>query len=220
MWSVRAGFKGVHCELEVDECQSNPCVNSGQCVDRVNRFQCLCPPGKWPPTPGCSGARSRLATGTGRGRGEARGLDARPRVPGTVRPGEDACRVLRGQKPESSRVARDPSARVCCREGTPHGSLGFRLVGIFFRPPPRVIFLKPLLREMIIFRHFTPGFRNRQHKSFFSRESSACSSAPQKHIVEDMPGILPLVLSSERRAQAPWHDAGSRAPSITVRAPS
>lgn len=39
----------MHCELEINECQSNPCVNNGQCVDKVNRFQCLCPPGKCPP---------------------------------------------------------------------------------------------------------------------------------------------------------------------------
>lgn len=31
--------------LEIDECQSQPCLNGGQCKDRVSAFLCLCEPG-------------------------------------------------------------------------------------------------------------------------------------------------------------------------------
>lgn len=41
------GFKGVHCEEDIDECLSNPCVNNGVCLDKVNRFLCVCPPGEF-----------------------------------------------------------------------------------------------------------------------------------------------------------------------------
>lgn len=30
---------------EIDECQSQPCLNGGQCKDRVSAFLCLCEPG-------------------------------------------------------------------------------------------------------------------------------------------------------------------------------
>ncbi|XP_068613126.1 protein eyes shut homolog [Brachionichthys hirsutus] len=70
-----AGFEGSWCEIDTDECRSNPCQNQGHCVDRVNnystvygaiaisltqqtehcihllindvllRFHCFCPPG-------------------------------------------------------------------------------------------------------------------------------------------------------------------------------
>lgn len=91
----------MHCELEVDECQSNPCVNSGQCVDRVNRFQCLCPPGKWPPPPVALEREAGWPPGRGGARARRVGWTRGRACQGRVRPGEDACRVLRGQKPES-----------------------------------------------------------------------------------------------------------------------
>ena len=30
---------------DIDECASNPCLNSGVCEDLLNAFQCLCPTG-------------------------------------------------------------------------------------------------------------------------------------------------------------------------------
>ncbi|CAH1785690.1 unnamed protein product [Owenia fusiformis] len=38
------GFTGVHCETNIDECESNPCV-SGDCQDQVAGYQCKCWPG-------------------------------------------------------------------------------------------------------------------------------------------------------------------------------
>eukprot|EP01147_Barroeca_monosierra_P007681 gene7681-608_t len=39
------GFTGVFCEIEIDECESNPCLNGGECTDLVNAFSCSCPHG-------------------------------------------------------------------------------------------------------------------------------------------------------------------------------
>ena len=37
---------GDHCEVNVDECLSSPCsLSNATCVDGVNAFTCLCPPG-------------------------------------------------------------------------------------------------------------------------------------------------------------------------------
>ena len=38
----RAGFSGHHCEVNINDCESNPCLNSGTCVDEINSFRCLC----------------------------------------------------------------------------------------------------------------------------------------------------------------------------------
>lgn len=40
------GYMGTYCEVDVDECESNPCVNDGICRDMVNGFTCTCQPGK------------------------------------------------------------------------------------------------------------------------------------------------------------------------------
>ncbi|XP_030628115.1 protein eyes shut homolog [Chanos chanos] len=42
--SCRRGFTGPRCEINVDECSSNPCLH-GFCYDVVDGFYCLCNPG-------------------------------------------------------------------------------------------------------------------------------------------------------------------------------
>ncbi|KAM6923263.1 protein eyes shut homolog [Lycodopsis pacificus] len=37
-----AGFEGSWCEIDTNECSSNPCQNQGNCVDRVNGYSCDC----------------------------------------------------------------------------------------------------------------------------------------------------------------------------------
>ena len=39
------GFSGDFCELEVNECESNPCVQADECVDLVADYRCECLPG-------------------------------------------------------------------------------------------------------------------------------------------------------------------------------
>lgn len=39
------GFTGTQCEIDIDECQINPCLNSGICNDLINSFKCTCPIG-------------------------------------------------------------------------------------------------------------------------------------------------------------------------------
>ncbi|XP_023196029.1 sushi, nidogen and EGF-like domain-containing protein 1 isoform X3 [Xiphophorus maculatus] len=43
--SCLAGFTGRRCQINVNECVSNPCQNGGSCKDRINGFICECPPG-------------------------------------------------------------------------------------------------------------------------------------------------------------------------------
>ena len=40
------GFYGKQCELDVDDCFNNECVNGARCVDGPNEYFCVCQPGK------------------------------------------------------------------------------------------------------------------------------------------------------------------------------
>lgn len=40
-----AGYSGLYCQTQIDQCASMPCVNNGSCVDNVDSFTCICPPG-------------------------------------------------------------------------------------------------------------------------------------------------------------------------------
>ena len=35
---------GINCEIDVDDCKSNPC-DYGTCIDKINGFECTCKPG-------------------------------------------------------------------------------------------------------------------------------------------------------------------------------
>ncbi|CAH3139938.1 unnamed protein product, partial [Porites evermanni] len=40
------GFSGPHCNINIDECKSSPCV-SGKYIDGINQYECLCNKGYW-----------------------------------------------------------------------------------------------------------------------------------------------------------------------------
>ncbi|KAG2466627.1 SVEP1 protein, partial [Polypterus senegalus] len=41
----KAGYTGLLCETDIDECEANQCLNQATCVDGLNSFTCKCPPG-------------------------------------------------------------------------------------------------------------------------------------------------------------------------------
>ena len=40
-----AGFSGPICEINIDECEPNPCTNDGSCQDQINGYFCQCKAG-------------------------------------------------------------------------------------------------------------------------------------------------------------------------------
>ena len=39
------GHNGTLCDMEVDECLSEPCLNDGSCTDNIGSFSCSCAAG-------------------------------------------------------------------------------------------------------------------------------------------------------------------------------
>lgn len=35
-------MKGNHCEMNINDCMHNPCVNNGTCIDGVKDYSCKC----------------------------------------------------------------------------------------------------------------------------------------------------------------------------------
>ena len=42
-----AGYEGIQCDIDIDECAGDPCLNGGTCEDLVDGFRCYCADGKW-----------------------------------------------------------------------------------------------------------------------------------------------------------------------------
>lgn len=38
-------FAGKDCSVNINECESNPCVGGSTCKDEIATFSCICPPG-------------------------------------------------------------------------------------------------------------------------------------------------------------------------------
>lgn len=38
-------YRGVNCEINIDECLNNPCLNNGECFDNYGGYICQCPMG-------------------------------------------------------------------------------------------------------------------------------------------------------------------------------
>ena len=39
------GYGGASCDVNIDDCESSPCLNNGTCADGINEYKCNCSPG-------------------------------------------------------------------------------------------------------------------------------------------------------------------------------
>ena len=37
-----SGYTGERCDVDIDECQSNPCLNGGVCTQGIGNYTCSC----------------------------------------------------------------------------------------------------------------------------------------------------------------------------------
>ena len=44
-FKLLSGFSGPICEINIDECEPNPCTNDGSCQDQINGYFCQCKAG-------------------------------------------------------------------------------------------------------------------------------------------------------------------------------
>ena len=66
---LRAGYIGVRCQDDINECTSNPCMNDGLCTDFEDAYECNC-------IPGYTGNQCELLQGEERHGGMHRDLSA------------------------------------------------------------------------------------------------------------------------------------------------
>jgi len=42
-----SGFRGNYCDINIDECEIEPCLHNGKCFDGINNFKCECDEEFW-----------------------------------------------------------------------------------------------------------------------------------------------------------------------------